>query len=261
MRGMKKEIRYVLLDPTGNLTCLVLDPVEAEDRDRVTERLMDRCEQVGYLMQPSSEEARARLQMMGGEFCGNASMATAAWLAREAGETETVIPLEVSGAEGVLDCGVRQEKDGSWTGTVEMPGVLGITPFMAKGRSMTAVRLPGMTHLICGEGLEDGEAEKILRAAAETFPDPALGLMQWNERTGTMRPLVMVRAAGTLVWETACGSGSTAVGAWRAVQAGTDLETEVRQPGGILKVKTAGKQLFLTGKVRIGKRDSMFLTE
>ncbi len=77
---MRKEIRYVLLDPTGNLTCLVLDPVEAGERDRVTALLMDRCEQVGYLMPPTAAGARARLQMMGGEFFVNSSRAAAALL-------------------------------------------------------------------------------------------------------------------------------------------------------------------------------------
>ncbi len=256
---MRKEIRCVLLDPTGNLTCLVLDPVEAGERDRVTALLMDRCEQVGYLMPPTAAGARARLQMMGGEFCGNASMAAAAWLARESGETEAVVPLEVSGAEGVLACRVRREKDGSWTGTVEMPGVLEIFPFREKDREMTAVRFPGMTHLICEERLEEKEAEELLRGAAEKLGDPALGLMQWDGAAGEMRPLVWVRESGTMVWETACGSGSAAVGAWSARTKGADQETEIRQPGGLLRVSVKGERLFLTGKVRIGRKDSVFL--
>lgn len=250
---MGKEIRYVLLDPTGNLTCLVLDPVEARDRSGVTERLMDRCEQVGYLMSPARGEARARLQMMGGEFCGNASMAAAAWLALQAGETEAAVPLEVSGAEGVLTCLVRRAPDSTWQGTVEMPRVLAIEPFRWAGRPLTAVRMPGMVHLICLERLAEAEAETLLRGAAEALREPAAGLLQWDEASGTMRPLVLVREAGTMVWETACGSGSTAIGAWRAQRAGTDLETEVRQPGGVLKVRSAGGRLFLTGTIRIGE--------
>ena len=63
-----KTYRYVTLDPTGNITCLVLDAVTAEDKPRVTAALMERCEQVGYLEKPRTEEARARLTMMGGEL-------------------------------------------------------------------------------------------------------------------------------------------------------------------------------------------------
>lgn len=257
---MRKEIRYVLLDPTGNLTCLVLDPADSRERETVTARLMDRCEQVGYLMPASRGEARGRLQMMGGEFCGNASMATAAWLAREAGETEAEMALEVSGVPEPVGCRVRREKDGSWSGTVEMPPVGEIGPFRAGGRELTAVRMPGMTHLICEERLGREEAEELLRGAAEELEDPALGLLQWDEGKRTMKPLVLVREAGTLVWETACGSGSTAVGAWRARRAGRDLETEVRQPGGTLRVRTAGEKIYLSGRVTIGETDSVSLT-
>ena len=52
-----KPVRYVTLDPTGNTTCLVLDPVTEAERPRVTAALMDRCEQVGYLPPPLSPGA------------------------------------------------------------------------------------------------------------------------------------------------------------------------------------------------------------
>ena len=118
-----KKIRYVLLNPTGNLTGLVLDPVSPEDRPRITEALMKGCEQVGYLQPAGQSGAAVRLQMMGGEFCGNASMAAAAWLAQEgdsADQGERNLLLEVSGAEGTVSCRVCREKEG-WRGTVEMP--------------------------------------------------------------------------------------------------------------------------------------------
>ena len=94
-------LRYALLNPSGNRTALVLDPVPAAGRNRITAALMDRCEQVGYLMPPSVPGVLGRLQMMGGEFCGNASMAAAAFLLRnelKVSETRDVL-LEVSGAE------------------------------------------------------------------------------------------------------------------------------------------------------------------
>ena len=105
-----REIRYVILDPTGNLTALVLDPVSGEERTRITAALMDRCEQVGYLCSPEKPGVRARLQMMGGEFCGNASMAAAVYLAAGDGlqeDRETEIILEVSGADTPVACRAR----------------------------------------------------------------------------------------------------------------------------------------------------------
>ena len=41
-----RAYRYVTLDPTGNITCLVLDPAGAEEKARLTRRLLQECEQV-----------------------------------------------------------------------------------------------------------------------------------------------------------------------------------------------------------------------
>lgn len=254
-------VRYVLLNPTGNLTCLVLDPTDEEKRGEITAELMNRCEQVGYLTPPADPRARARLQMMGGEFCGNASMAAAAWLAREDGLAEgeeTTVPLEVSGAEGVIPCRIRKERDG-WTGTVDMPPVLGAEDYPLNGRILKGVIFPGMLHLIAaGETFGKEEAEALLPDAAAVLPYPALGLLQWDERTKRMTPLVYVRESGTLVWETACGSGSAAIAAWKALETGKDARIGVVQPGGVLTAEARLKQgavdrILLTGFVRIGE--------
>ena len=262
-------IRYVNLDPTGNITCLVLDETAQAERSRVTAALMGRCEQVGYLEKPHGGAASARLQMMGGEFCGNASMAAAAYLARQDGACkETVIILEVSGAAGPVSCRVRPASDGSWKGTVEMPPVLEMMPYRAGEYGAELVRLEGIAHLILQDiPLERAEAEAVLLSAAQDLPDPSVGLLQWNSRTKYMKPLVFVRKSDTLVWETGCGSGSTAVGAWLAsLQKKAVFSTEVRQPGGTIRVdaeQSAGRILHIriTGNVRIGKTETLFLRE
>ncbi len=260
-----RSVQYVLLDPTGNLTCLVLDPVTEEERAGITAELMHRCEQVGYLIPPKNPEARGRLQMMGGEFCGNAAMATAAWLAREDGlreGEETHVPLEVSGADGVLVCRIRREKE-CWQGTVEMPQILEICEREVAGRCLTAVRLPGMLHLIrLGKDPDREEMEKFLMKAAEQLPDPAIGFLQWDKEHGYLTPLVYVRDSGTMVWEQACGSGSSAVAACTAVTEGRSVHLDIQQPGGVLTldVTTEGKEIRrieLTGKIRIGRPETI----
>ena len=56
-----KTLRYVNLDPTGNLTCLVLDPPEPSEEPAVTRYLMGECEQVAYLEPATDPEARIRV--------------------------------------------------------------------------------------------------------------------------------------------------------------------------------------------------------
>ena len=281
-----RKIRYVRMNPSGNLTCLVLDPTEETERAGITAALMCRCEQVGYLMPPRRAENRARLEMMGGEFCGNASMAAAAWLAdqdgRNAGE-ETEMLLEVSGAEGPVFCRVRKEGD-EWAGAVQMPLPGDFRHMKILGRDVSAVRLPGMVHLIyCGEQLEREAAETLLEKGKELFSEPAAGLLQWQETSGNpvpaaaekddcllpetygeLTPLVWVRGSGIMVWESACGSGTAALACWKSGQEGRSLRLFAAQPGGTLQSETEWQgdhvsRVMLCGKVQPGAEEILLI--
>lgn len=245
------NFRYVLLDPTGNLTCLVTDPVPEERRNAVTDLLMDRCEQVGYLTRKGD---LPRLEMMGGEFCGNAAMACAAYLAHKAGAPgETAVPLSVSGAGGAVECAVRPLSPGLWEGRVKMPPVRGCRPVDLGGRRAYLVSMEGIAHLITeGPPLVKTEAEALLLKAAPAIPEEAVGLLQWDG--DFMRPLVLVKKSGTLVWENGCGSGSTALCAYLALTRGV-TRAAVRQPGGTILAEAdvcpgAPVRVSITGVVR-----------
>ena len=79
-----EPIRYSILDPSGNITALVESAVGADARAAVAAELMRRhpeVEQVGFVRRTEpGDPVRAELNMAGGEFCGNASLCTAALL-------------------------------------------------------------------------------------------------------------------------------------------------------------------------------------
>lgn len=253
--------RYVILDPTGNLTALVLDPVPPEQQAEVTRELLRVSEQVAFLHPASGPDAEASIRLMGGEFCGNAAMASAAWLTRdrlEPGE-ETALFLEVSGAKEAVPCRIRRTEE-DFEGTVRMPPVLGVTEEEYFGMPMTAVRMEGILHLILeGQQPEKEHAEHLLKRIAGILPDEAIGLLQWNREQRILRPLVYVRSCGSMVWENGCGSGSAAVGVREALNRGEGItETEIRQPGGTIRAAAVirdgrADQVTITGKVRIGR--------
>ena len=78
--------RYILLNPSGNITALVNNiRVPKEKYKEISGRIMENnraVEQVGFLkiLKP---EYKFRLEMAGGEFCGNASRAVACYLYKE----------------------------------------------------------------------------------------------------------------------------------------------------------------------------------
>lgn len=256
-----KSYRYVTLDPTGNLTCLVTDPVEPADEAGVTRKLLEQCEQVAYLVPPARPEAVAGIRLMGGEFCGNAAMAAAAWLVRDevAPDGEKTLLLEVSGAADPVRCTVRRT-DGSWEGTVEMPGIPEIREESFFGIRFDMVRMEGIVHLVCrNRTFESEEAEALLRKIAGELPDDAAGLLQWNSETRYMLPLVFVRGSGSLVWEHGCGSGSAAVGMAEALRGGgKETAVSVAQPGGMIRAEVSAEggavtAVSITGGIRLGE--------
>jgi diaminopimelate epimerase len=262
---MRVEIQRA--DPTGNATILVLSQAEPWERASIAARLMEWdggwAEQVGFV---SREGGHDRLDMMGGEFCGNASLSLAAYLAAERGLTEAELPLSVSGAPETVVCSVRMDKE-AWKGSVSMPlpDAVSREEFTAgeKTLSLWTVRFPGIIHVIVPkDALSREEAEAAVRKWADKTGAPALGILLFSEQDSVMEPLVYVRATDSAVWERGCASGTSAVGAYLAALSGGAAAAEIRQPGGVIAAEARaenGRVVFLriTGYVRLlGREDA-----
>ena len=232
-----KTCRYVILDPTGNLTALVLDHVTREEERFLTKALLKISEQVAYLESPAIPGAEAAIRLMGGEFCGNAAMASAAWILRNhltAGEEKKIL-MQVSGADRPVSCHIKKTEE-CFQGTVLMPGVQSLYRISLAGRSFSAVKMEGILHLIHEDApMDKNTTENLLRDIASSLPDEAVGLLQWNRTRGELIPLVFVRGSNSMVWEHGCGSGSAAIGAYEAFLHGDGITvTAIHQPGGTI---------------------------
>ena len=243
-------VQYARLNPTGNMTAIVTNSVPRAEQPRVAARLMARgcdfAEQVGFLEAAALPGARVRLQMMGGEFCGNASMSTAALLALKDGladGAEAVCPLEVSGAEGLVNCRIRREGE-SFLGTVEMPLPEEISEAeLFSGTPFPLVRFPGIVHAILPEdALSPEEAQTRIPALCAALNADAMGILLTDREFTRMRPLVYVRATNSAVWEHGCGSGTAALGAYAAARSGRDAALAVSQSGGTICVRAVWRQ-------------------
>lgn len=259
------KIEIVRADPTGNTTILVLSPVEPHERAETAARLMALdggwAEQVGFV---SKDGTCDRLDMMGGEFCGNASMSLAAFLAAERGLSEAAIPLSVSGAPETVRCSVRKA-GAEWKCGLAMPLPESVRretfTFRSRTRSLWAVRFPGICHVIVPKDvLSHAEAEEAVRKWASDTGFAALGVLLFSEQTLEMEPLVYVRDTDSAVWEHGCASGTSAVGAYLAVSGGAAL-ADIRQPGGVIAVAARSESgrvisLGISGSVRLlGRAD------
>ncbi|MGN1001173.1 MAG: hypothetical protein ACI4PC_00255 [Oscillospiraceae bacterium] len=256
-------IRYVRADPTGNITALVLSPVEEEQRARAAEAVMARdksVEQVGFVTFPRGE-GPVELTMAGGEFCGNASLSAAALYARRLGLARAAVTVCVRGAGVTAAVELEREPDGAYRGRVEMPLPLWVGPValpVPGGRAQYPVAaFPGISHVIVTGGMSRQEAEVLARPWCAALDVPALGLMLLDPAEGRLSPLVYVAGGGTLFWENSCASGSAAVGAYLALSRGGGA-FPLTQPGGVLTVEAALREgalasLAVRGRVRLGE--------
>lgn len=272
------ELKFIKTSPTENMTILIQTPVPREQHLAVAEKLIAYgsvyAEQAGYIEEAENPMAEKRLQMMAGEFCGNASLSLAAWLAKEKGlpiGEKTEIILEVSGADSLVRCEMKREEKG-FSGRVAMPLPKGIEKktFALDGESLelTAVVFEGITHIIVPVSLwgENGteKAEQAAKAWASEMP-AAFGILLFDEEKGELYPLVSVENV-SLIWERGCGSGTSAIGAYLAARAGKSVSVKLKQPGGIMGVEAEYKNgtikaLSITGNVSIVAEGTAFLSE
>jgi diaminopimelate epimerase len=254
----------VVADPAKNITVFVLDPVEGRERRAAVSRriLADpslNAEQLGFVIPPGSKDGLWRLEMMGGEFCGNAARSFGLFVARETGRKGKVsIDIEISGAASPVVVEADTETGDAWA---SMPLPLAVESLDYKGKALPVVVFEGIVHIIAG-GLEAsekvfGEIKSVYEKEHPRGP-AALGIMFLDEKTMYIKPAVYVYETGSLVFESSCGSGSAALGCRLAGEDG-EAEYAVAQSGGLIRVrvtKKAGKvaALAIGGHVRLGER-------
>ena len=254
------KISFIKISPTQNVTVLVTTPVPRAQQPSVAAELLAYDgvggEQVGFLEPPTLDGALCRLQMMGGEFCGNATMSVAAYIAWKEGLADGGsfnYPLEVSGAQELVVCRIERTGD-VFRGTVSMPLPERISEITldtdAGPQTFPMVVMPGITHLISASGMCRSEIERRIRSWNASIRADALGVLSFDEASRSIEPLVYVPSTNSVVWERGCGSGSAALGSWKASVEG-GFSGAVRQPGGEIIVNAHDEFLTITGCVRI----------
>ncbi len=230
------DITYKTFDPTGNRTMLVTSSVSREDQPMAAAGIMEQHRELEQIAFVEGEGDSRRLQMMGGEFCGNATMSFAAMLAMEAGVESAEMEVEVSGSDEKIPVTVEKDGDG-WNGKVSMP-----LPEKCKVRNFGRYKLPvvkfdGISHTIVTERMPKPLAEMMIREWANKVRADAFGILLMSKDYREMTPLVYVKSTDTVVAESSCASGTAAVGAWLAVEKKEPVNLTIRQPGGELSIE------------------------
>lgn len=247
------KLQFVKVNPVENMTILVESLVPREDYASISQCLMNyaslHAEQVGFM------EGR-HLQMMGGEFCGNASRSFAAYLAfRDLQfEKEKIYEITCSGCSHPLSVWVRQgAKEHQFLAKIMMPKFSSFDfesiEWKAEKHSIARVAFEGITHFIL-EGIEEEEAllDYFQKKASEESME-AFGLMFFEKEKSFLKPYVYVHGLGG-VWERSCASGTTALGYFLLEKYGLS-KADIQEPGGILSLSYEKGRMYIDGSVEI----------
>ena len=258
---MKKTFNYFRANPCGNITGFVVAPVYPGYRKAYTDCIIEQIdkdvEQVGFIS-PAYEGAPLRMDMMGGEFCANATRAYGLYSAGFY-DTDGLVDIEVyvSGHKGTTDviADVKNQK-----AYVALDGPIERENLTIDGKDCTLIKLHGISHLIV-EGEEDRDfVDKALEVLKKDYKDDAYGVLFFNKEKLEMIPYVYVEGSETLFREGSCGSGTVAVVNYLESdieKLDEDYKIAIKNPAGELEVFVYefedGKKFCVGGKVELSE--------
>lgn len=260
--------RIVVCLPSGNPTALICadKPLELAAQG-LNQALLEHArlepfqiEQCGYLLPSSQPEITCRLEMLGGEFCGNATRsAIRVWQAARHDDLQRVKDgaglIEVSGVPYPLQWRVDKQQV-----MVQMP--LALDTEIKPLEDGYLVELEGITHLLSLQNFTDFATEAPQLLEKYQLKDlPAAAISHYDPDSKQAQFCVYIRAVDTIFMESACGSGTASIGLWLYQQAQQkEKYFSITQPSGeaIAVIIDDGK-LFISGEVTILFDDSLQL--
>ena len=258
---MKKTFNYFRANPCGNITGFVVAPVYPGYRKAYTDCIIEQIdkdvEQVGFIS-PAYEGAPLRMDMMGGEFCANATRAYGLYSAGFY-DTDGLVDIEVyvSGHQGTTDviADVKNQK-----AYVALDAPIVRENLTIAGKDCTLIKLHGISHLVV-EGEEDRDfVDKALEVLKKDYKDEAYGVLFFNKEMLEMIPYVYVEGSETLFREGSCGSGTVAIVNYLESdidKLDEDYKIAIKNPAGELEVFVYefedGKKFCVGGKVELSE--------
>ena len=251
----------VLANPANNITIIVLDCIDKENYSDIANRILKNskfgAEQVGFVKKPIMD-GKLRLEMMGGEFCGNALRSFGMMVAKNNEIEKGVVTVEISGSDKSLNVEVDNINK-SAKAEVPLPKEIEYVR-IDELLEFPVVMFDGIYHAIV-EGIEANEENfsYIKNSIMKRYNIEALGIMFFDRERYFITPVVYVRDTDTTVFENSCGSGTIATALYLS-DGCTDsvFKCSINQPGGVIDseiYKSEGRvtKLVIGGKVELSE--------
>lgn len=237
----------------GNPTATVYDSDHHPDNyARINYRLQKDSLQIEQVAFYEEQDDLPKLQMAGGEFCGNATRAFACLL-KELSPNKSEFNFYVSGFPGIVSAKVKIKELGLYFCEVRFENFnYSIRNKELDSKNISIVDLGGIIHIIVDESIlpfdEKNYEKKMKEMKNELGIDcDAVGVLWLSKKNNkiAIKPVVWVKNIDTCYYETSCGSGSIAVGL------AENKNVEVLQPsGGTIYVRIEGDTLIMASEMK-----------
>lgn len=255
------KYNVVIANPANNITVIVLDDIKREDYFSVASGILKKsnlkAEQVGFVKKPMMD-GKSRLEMMGGEFCGNALRSFGMMVSKNNSIEKGIVKVEISGSDKALNVEVDNVNE---TAKTEIPLPKKITYVkIDELLNFTLVIFEGIYHIIV-ETMEANEENflYIKNSFIKRYDIEALGVMFLNREKNYIIPVVYVRETDTTIFESSCGSGTIATAIYLSeCYKGDIFKCSINQPGGIIysevyRYNGIITKLMIGGKVELSE--------
>jgi diaminopimelate epimerase len=221
--------KIVVAYPSGNTTALVFDNLKSINREELNDSIMNswklrfpkkpQIEQCCFVEFSKKSKILGKVDMLGGEFCGNATR-SAVWVLSGGKDGSGLIktsgynkPLKYKIVKGIVK--------------IEMPQCK-----IIKYDNGVAIEFDGITQYVVESGSTGKILEELLKSGyMDSKSQSAFGVSRYEPKTNKAFFSVWVRNVNTIFDETACGSGTAAIGIAQAVNL-KKISLDIIQPSG-----------------------------
>jgi diaminopimelate epimerase len=234
------KLKYHVINPGGNTTAIMLGNFTKKLKVKINTQILKMdpiIEQVGFWVKPKDKNNDARLEMAGGEFCGNALRSLGALLARQKKKRSFLV--ESSGTQEVAKIILSKNKSSLrvFTDTINL--------------TETVCKLPGINHILTKRAFTKLSAKNFLKQNG-LLKEKAAGVISYKKiksNTYKINPIVWVSGTKTLYEETACASGTIAL-AYMLFAKNKAKDVKVIQPSGsVFEIVIRKGSIKLTGPI------------
>lgn len=245
-----KKLEFIKLDPAGNSTLLYdIKNLKKEEIIKISESLKKKeyldAEQIGFIDEN-------HIQMLGGEFCGNASRSFGVYLAKNDKEFQkrksytitcsgekTPIELEIIGSTA----------ENRFFSKIKMPRYISMQDIDLNRKKICKVEFSGITHFIIeSKGISSSVVE-LIKSYCKKYKIKNFGIMFFDKEDYFMVPYVNIKSIGGC-WENSCASGTAALGFYLGKDNNFD-SININQPGGLLVLSIENDELYINGPINI----------